>query len=87
MLRARASVCGGAPGQVAAAGAGKKKGADVRVIHAQNILRPQLRFEDKPDNSRRPWVPILTEKHFAQVPFQPGTVPRRTCAARCGHPG
>jgi len=46
----------------------------VRVFHAQNILRPQLSFEDKSDNSRRPWVPILTEKHFAKVPFQPGTV-------------
>ena len=47
---------------------------EYKFIHAQNILRPQLKFERKPDNSHRPWRPILTEKFFAKEPFRAGAV-------------
>jgi hypothetical protein len=70
--------------QVVAAGARGGR-AEYRLIHAQNILRPQLRFDPRPDNSARPWRPILTSKHHALEPFQPGNathVPRRKRRAR-----
>ena len=42
----------------------------VRFLHAKNILRPQLRFKEKPDNSNVPFVPIIKEKPNALQPLE-----------------
>ena len=42
----------------------------VRFLHAKNILRPQLRFKDKPENSNVPFVPIIKEKPNALKPLE-----------------
>lgn len=42
----------------------------VRFLHAKNILRPQLRFQEKPDNSNVPFVPIIKEKPNALKPLE-----------------
>ncbi|KAJ3156103.1 exosome nuclease subunit [Geranomyces michiganensis] len=39
------------------------------VVHAQNIVRPQLSFEDKVDNSYSPWRPKIREKPNARRPL------------------
>ncbi|KAJ3192132.1 exosome nuclease subunit [Irineochytrium annulatum] len=39
-------------------------------VHAKNIARPQLRFEDRPDNSSRPFVRKLRVKHHAKKPLE-----------------
>ena len=44
---------------------------NVKMIHAQNILRPQLKFEDKVDNSNRSFVPQLKVKLHAKQPYDP----------------
>ena len=36
--------------------------AKVRFLYAKNILRPQLKFKEKVDNSNFPFVPIIKEK-------------------------
>ncbi|TPX70598.1 hypothetical protein SpCBS45565_g01630 [Spizellomyces sp. 'palustris'] len=59
--------------QVPATGGNK---GNFNVIHAQNILRPQLKFEDKIDNSNRPFVRKITHKPNASQPLNygmPGT--------------
>eukprot|EP01134_Creolimax_fragrantissima_P004501 CFRG4501T1 len=45
------------------------KQAPVHMVHARNIIRPQLTFLDKIDNSRAPFVPKLIEKPNATVPL------------------
>ncbi len=40
------------------------------VITNANIVKPQAKFEDKVDNSRSPFVPILLNKHNAVVPWK-----------------
>ncbi|KAI8049471.1 ribonuclease H-like domain-containing protein [Syncephalis plumigaleata] len=46
---------------------------DYHLIHAQNIVRPQIRFTDKIDNSNHvPFVPKITSKPNAQVPLDYG---------------
>ncbi|KAJ3166322.1 exosome nuclease subunit [Geranomyces variabilis] len=64
-----------------ASDAGLKQGAAVimqvasknkttrNVVHAQNIVRPQLSFEDKVDNSNSPWRPKIREKPNARRPL------------------
>ena len=42
----------------------------VRFLHAKNILRPQLRFKEKPDNTNVPFVPIIKEKPNALKPLE-----------------
>jgi exosome complex exonuclease RRP6 len=42
---------------------------DIKLIHAQNIVRPQLRFADKIDNSAVPFLPKLKDKPNALVPL------------------
>lgn len=42
------------------------------VVHAQNILRPQLKFDDKIDNSNRPFVRKITHKPNALRPLDYG---------------
>ena len=42
----------------------------VRFLHAKNILRPQLKFKEKPDNSNVPFVPIIKEKPNALKPLE-----------------
>lgn len=48
-----------------------KKSLDVKVMHAQNIVRPQDSFKDKIDNANTPFVPKLQEKVHAMVPWTP----------------
>nr|XP_060614876.1 exosome component 10 isoform X1 [Anolis sagrei ordinatus] len=40
-----------------------------RLLHARNILRPQLRFREKVDNSNTPFVPKLFVKPNAMKPL------------------
>ncbi|XP_075459602.1 exosome complex component 10 isoform X2 [Ascaphus truei] len=40
-----------------------------RLLHAKNILRPQLKFKEKIDNSNTPFVPKLFIKPNAQKPL------------------
>ncbi|KNC80183.1 hypothetical protein, variant [Sphaeroforma arctica JP610] len=41
----------------------------VHMVHALNIIRPQIHFSEKVDNSRTPFVPKITEKRNAIVPL------------------
>ncbi|KAM4652421.1 exosome complex component 10 [Discoglossus pictus] len=47
----------------------KGKSETYRLLHAKNILRPQLKFKDKIDNSNTPFVPKLFVKPNAQKPL------------------
>lgn len=38
------------------------RAAGYRLLAAKNIMRPQLKFRDKIDNSTDPFVPVITEK-------------------------
>ena len=42
----------------------------MRFLHARNILRPQLKFKEKPDNTNVPFVPIIREKPNALKPLE-----------------
>lgn len=42
----------------------------LRFLHAKNILRPQLKFKEKPDNSNVPFIPIIKEKPNALKPLE-----------------
>ncbi|KAG2173280.1 hypothetical protein INT43_004654 [Umbelopsis isabellina] len=45
---------------------------DYKMLHAQNIIRPQLRFKDTIDNSSNtPFIPKLTFKPNNKVPLDP----------------
>ncbi|KAK9718818.1 exosome nuclease subunit [Basidiobolus ranarum] len=47
--------------------------SEYHLIHAQNILRPQLKFKDTVDNSAStPWIRIIKEKPNALVPLDYG---------------
>ncbi|KAJ3037454.1 Exosome component 10 [Rhizophlyctis rosea] len=48
------------------------KGKDVKYVQATNIVRPQLRFEDKIDNSNNPFVRKITYKPNALRPLDYG---------------
>ncbi|KAL1923207.1 uncharacterized protein VTP21DRAFT_9583 [Calcarisporiella thermophila] len=53
-----------------------KKNLDYKLIHAQNIIRPQLKFKDKIDNSAStPFIPKITYKPNAKVPLDTSTYP------------
>ena len=45
-------------------------GQITKVIHAQNISRPQLKFKDHIDNSGTPFVSKIHEKYHAIVPLK-----------------
>lgn len=45
----------------------ESKKIDVKLVHAQNITRPQLSFVEKVDNSAAPFVPKITKKPNAIV--------------------
>lgn len=47
----------------------RTKSATFRLLHAKNILRPQLKFKEKVDNSNTPFVPKLFIKPNAQKPL------------------
>ncbi|XP_053547418.1 exosome component 10 [Bombina bombina] len=47
----------------------KGKAETFRLLHAKNILRPQLKFKEKIDNSNTPFVPKLFIKPNAQKPL------------------
>ncbi|KAM8927513.1 exosome complex component 10 [Pelodytes ibericus] len=47
----------------------KHKSETFRLLHAKNILRPQLKFKEKIDNSNTPFVPKLFVKPNAQKPL------------------
>lgn len=42
------------------------------MVHAKNIVRPQLRWETKVDNTNVPFVPLITYKPNALVPLEEG---------------
>ncbi|KAJ3277430.1 Exosome component 10 [Borealophlyctis nickersoniae] len=46
--------------------------SDFNVVHAQNIMRPQLKFEDKIDNSNRPFIRKIINKPNALRPLDYG---------------
>uniref|UniRef100_A0A8I6AK66 Exosome complex component 10 n=1 Tax=Rattus norvegicus TaxID=10116 RepID=A0A8I6AK66_RAT len=49
---------------------GKKAKAETfRLLHAKNILRPQLRFREKIDNSNTPFLPKIFVKPNARKPL------------------
>jgi len=50
---------------------GSPKGGNqkFKMIHAQNILRPQLKFEDKIDNSNKAFIPKIKSKPNAIKPL------------------
>jgi len=53
---------------------GGKKSRPLSVIHAANIIRPQLRFEDKIDNSANtPFKRKITYKPNAMKPLDDET--------------
>ena len=39
----------------------------IRLLHSKNILRPQLRWKVKPDNTSAPFVPNIKHKPNAKV--------------------
>ncbi|XP_063676730.1 exosome complex component 10-like [Bolinopsis microptera] len=41
----------------------------IRLLHSKNILRPQLRWKVKPDNTSVPFVPNIKHKPNAKVPL------------------
>ncbi|KAL5264843.1 hypothetical protein ACHWQZ_G005798 [Mnemiopsis leidyi] len=41
----------------------------IRLLHSKNILRPQLRWKVKPDNTSSPFVPLIRVKPNAKVPL------------------
>ncbi|KAH8552731.1 ribonuclease H-like domain-containing protein, partial [Umbelopsis sp. PMI_123] len=46
--------------------------ADYKMLHAQNIIRPQLRFKDTIDNSSNtPFIPKITFKPNSKTPLDP----------------
>ncbi|KAM5132574.1 exosome complex component 10 [Mantella aurantiaca] len=47
----------------------KGRSQTIRLLHAKNILRPQLKFKDKVDNSNTPFVPKIFIKPNAQKPL------------------
>ncbi|KAJ1561511.1 Exosome component 10 [Cladochytrium tenue] len=63
----------GTPGTPAAGASGSPAGSPAGVLHAQNVLRPQLRFGDKVDNSNGvPFQRRLRSKDNARVPLDYG---------------
>ncbi|RKO89706.1 NUC016 domain-containing protein [Blyttiomyces helicus] len=56
--------------QVASRSGGPR--SSVNVIHSANIQRPQLHFEDRIDNSNRPFVRRITHKPNAKRPLDYG---------------
>ncbi|KAJ1145256.1 hypothetical protein NDU88_011547 [Pleurodeles waltl] len=55
----------------------RTKSATFRLLHAKNILRPQLKFKEKVDNTNTPFVPKLFIKPNAQKPLPAVLVNRR----------
>ena len=49
---------------------GTRQDDKLSFLHAKNILRPQLKFKEKPDNSNVPFVPIIKEKPNALKPLE-----------------
>ncbi|XP_076789859.1 exosome complex component 10 isoform X2 [Arvicanthis niloticus] len=47
----------------------KAKSETFRLLHAKNILRPQLRFREKIDNSNTPFLPKIFVKPNARKPL------------------
>ncbi|XP_020829640.1 exosome complex component 10 isoform X2 [Phascolarctos cinereus] len=47
----------------------KKQSETFRLLHAKNIIRPQLKFREKVDNSNTPFVPKIFIKPNAQKPL------------------
>ncbi|OBS75485.1 hypothetical protein A6R68_14012 [Neotoma lepida] len=50
----------------------KAKSETFRLLHAKNILRPQLRFREKIDNSNTPFLPKIFVKPNARKPLPQG---------------
>ncbi|KAG8568467.1 hypothetical protein GDO81_014012 [Engystomops pustulosus] len=55
----------------------KGKAETYRLLHAKNIVRPQLKFREKIDNSNTPFVPKIFVKPNAQKPLAEGLKNRR----------
>uniref|UniRef100_A0A6I8N230 Exosome complex component 10 n=1 Tax=Ornithorhynchus anatinus TaxID=9258 RepID=A0A6I8N230_ORNAN len=55
----------------------KTKSETFHLLHAKNILRPQLRFREKIDNSNTPFVPKIFIKPNAQKPLAPALTKER----------
>lgn len=50
----------------------KAKSETFRLLHAKNIVRPQLRFREKIDNSNTPFLPKIFVKPNARKPLPHG---------------
>ncbi|XP_036316954.1 exosome component 10 isoform X1 [Pipistrellus kuhlii] len=58
----------------------KTKSETFRLLHAKNIIRPQLKFREKIDNSNTPFRPKIFIKPNAQKPLPPAlSRERREC--------
>nr|XP_033777865.1 exosome component 10 isoform X2 [Geotrypetes seraphini] len=53
------------------------KSKTFQLLHAKNIVRPQLKFREKIDNSNTPFIPKLFIKPNAQKPLPPVLADRR----------
>ncbi|XP_029434988.1 exosome component 10 [Rhinatrema bivittatum] len=56
----------------------RTKSETFRLLHAKNIVRPQLKFREKIDNSNTPFIPKLFIKPNAQKPL-PAVLANRKC--------
>ncbi|XP_021099117.1 exosome component 10 isoform X2 [Heterocephalus glaber] len=52
----------------------KAKSETFRLLHAKNIIRPQLKFREKMDNSNTPFLPKIFVKPNAQKPLPQGSL-------------
>jgi len=57
-----------------------------KFIHAKNVQRPQLRFQDHIDNSNTPFIPLIRHKPHALKPLPEGkTIMWLSCDFLCNH--
>lgn len=54
-----------------------------KFIHAKNVQRPQLKFQDHMDNSNTPFIPPIRYKPHALKPLPEGKVVRLSCDFPC----
>ncbi|KAH9376512.1 hypothetical protein HPB48_006597 [Haemaphysalis longicornis] len=61
-------------------------GSNVHLLAAKNVVRPQLSFRDKVDNSNTPFVPVLKDKPHSLKPL--ALLPERAAdgSESYGHP-
>ncbi|KAL4221351.1 Exosome component 10 [Mactra antiquata] len=51
-------------------GSASKSTPSFKLLSARNIQRPQIKFQDKVDNRKRPFIPIIRDKPNAQLSLE-----------------